>query len=221
MACAYEWMAPPVVQHPAYPCKPLSLVQRPPTRDPVSLVQRSPTSDPVCCNACSFPITGFRYNYCSYNLHPYCAGISPHLYIQHPHGPPHLATLMFFPPYLSGQFTCDICKKLGGSHWLYRCTVCDDFDAHLGCAINAAQLQFRLHPAQYCPPMTPVDGPYNSGGGGGGTAYASPPSSDPWKKIGKCMWAALRLSDLAFGTGGLINLGSSLFDTMDHLLGDS
>ncbi|XP_031496094.1 uncharacterized protein LOC116261462 [Nymphaea colorata] len=134
--------------------------------------------------------------------------------------PPHLATLMFFPPYLSGQFTCDICRKLGGSHWLYRCTVFDDFDTHLGCAINAAQLQFRLHPAQYCPPMTPVYRPSNSGGGGG-TAYASTPSSDPWKKIGKCMWAALRLSDLAFGTGGLINLGSSLFDTLDQLLGDS
>ncbi|KAF3784655.1 hypothetical protein EJ110_NYTH28869 [Nymphaea thermarum] len=207
MASAYEWMAPPAVRHPAHPCKPLSLVQMP------------PTPDLVRCNACSFPISGFSYNCGSYNLHPYCAGISLHLYIQHPHlpGPPHLATLMFFPPYQNGQFTCNICRKWGGSHWLYRCTVCNDFDAHLGCAMNAAQLQFQVHP-QYNPPTTPVYPPYNSGGGGS-TAYASTPSSDPGKKFGKCMWAVVRLADLALGTGGLIDLGSSLFNNMDLLSG--
>ncbi|KAF3784653.1 hypothetical protein EJ110_NYTH28865 [Nymphaea thermarum] len=126
-------------------------------------------------------------------------------------------TLIFSPPYPNRQFTCDICKYPGGSHWLYRCTDCHGFDAHLGCAIKASQFQFQLHPAPYRPPLTPVYPPYNSGGGGG-TAYASTPSSDRWIKIGNCNWVVGRLGGLGTAAS-LMNIGSTLIETLNQLSG--
>ncbi|KAL3815032.1 hypothetical protein ACJIZ3_016300 [Penstemon smallii] len=45
----------------------------------------------------------------------------------------HRLNLTFESPYGTKSFSCDICKRNGADHWLYRCDSCG-FDAHLNCA---------------------------------------------------------------------------------------
>lgn len=45
----------------------------------------------------------------------------------------HKLELTFGSPYPTKDFCCDICKRVGFDHWIYRCNLCA-FDSHLHCA---------------------------------------------------------------------------------------
>ncbi|CAN6481489.1 unnamed protein product [Victoria cruziana] len=143
--------------------------------------------------------------------------MSTHLYIHHrphQHEVAHPFVLMFYPPYLSGKFICNLCRETGGCHWLYRCTICDNFDAHLGCAIRAAQLQFQLPQLQSFLPTPPA----GAGLHDSRMPQIPMPSSDLWKKLAEAMLIALRLGNLASNIGGFVDVGSTVIETLQQLL---
>ncbi|KVI03546.1 uncharacterized protein LOC112512274 [Cynara cardunculus var. scolymus] len=85
------------------------------------------------CNACGTHGNGFSYHCsdCQIDLHTTCALMPPSVnHTAHDH----TLGLCFTPPYENQGFSCDICKKPGSNHWLYRCGLCD-FDAHMKCAM--------------------------------------------------------------------------------------
>ncbi|KAL7158207.1 hypothetical protein ABFS83_02G126800 [Erythranthe nasuta] len=85
------------------------------------------------CDACFEPGKGFSYSCepCGIDLHILCA--STPLSVTNATCHPHKLDLAFGSPYDTKNFSCDVCKKIGGDHWLYRCGLCG-FDAHLTCA---------------------------------------------------------------------------------------
>ncbi|XVF55998.1 hypothetical protein PTKIN_Ptkin06aG0080900 [Pterospermum kingtungense] len=90
------------------------------------------------CNACGKLGTGFCYHCkdCQLDIHTLCIN-KPSSVKTSTH--PHKLELCFSPPYRRKKFQCDICKKLGSNHWLYRCGSCK-YDVHMNCAM-ANQLQ--------------------------------------------------------------------------------
>lgn len=93
------------------------------------------------CNACGKLGAGFCYHckHCRLDIHTLCidnpssVNVSTHL---------HTLELCFTPPYSRKKFKCDICKKSGSNHWLYRCGACN-YDVHMNCALSN-----QLQPAQ-------------------------------------------------------------------------
>ncbi|KAL9175671.1 hypothetical protein ABFS82_02G126600 [Erythranthe guttata] len=85
------------------------------------------------CDACFEPGKGFSYSckHCGIDLHILCA--STPLSVTNATCHPHKLDLTSGSPYDTKNFSCDVCKKIGGDHWLYRCGPCG-FDAHLTCA---------------------------------------------------------------------------------------
>ena len=96
------------------------------------------------CDACGKQGNGFSYHcgVCNIDLHILCA--SKPLFLNH-QSHHHRLALSFSPPYHNKSFSCDICRQIGTSHWLYRCDECE-FDAHLSCATAtpAAPIQAPL-----------------------------------------------------------------------------
>lgn len=87
------------------------------------------------CKACGKPGSGFAFNcgICHQSYHSLCS-VLPLSTSHHSH--PHVLNLEFSPPYDSVKaFRCDICRRLGYDHWLYRCGPCG-FDVHLDCALS-------------------------------------------------------------------------------------
>ncbi|XP_077219624.1 protein VACUOLELESS GAMETOPHYTES-like [Tasmannia lanceolata] len=112
---------PHLIQHPADPNHALSLLPYPAYPEGY-----------FNCDACGRRGDGFSYHCgrCNFDVHILCASMP--LSINH-QAHCHTLNLAFFPPYQNKGFSCDICKRLGSNHWLYRCETCE-FDAHLGCA---------------------------------------------------------------------------------------
>ncbi|XP_058080158.1 protein VACUOLELESS GAMETOPHYTES-like [Magnolia sinica] len=112
---------PQLINHPSDPHHPLSLFPLP--AYPEGFFN---------CDACSRRGNGFSYHcgVCDLDIHILCASMP--LSVSHP-AHHHPLNLVFFPPYESKGFSCDICENLGASHWLYRCSTCE-FDAHMVCA---------------------------------------------------------------------------------------
>ncbi|EYU27131.1 hypothetical protein MIMGU_mgv1a025308mg [Erythranthe guttata] len=73
------------------------------------------------CDACFEKGKGFSYNCdpCGIDLNILCA-IMP-LCVTNATCHPHKLDLTFGSPFLTKRFSCNVCKKLGGDHWLYRC----------------------------------------------------------------------------------------------------
>ncbi|XP_047338748.1 uncharacterized protein LOC124942313 isoform X2 [Impatiens glandulifera] len=112
---------PPSITHPSHPYHPLFLT-------PTSTYPGGQFS----CDACKIHSAGFSYHCssCSFDLHIKCV-IRPLIKNHHLH--PHPLDLTFAPPYGDGSgFSCDVCRHVGTSHWLYRCKDCE-FDVHLDC----------------------------------------------------------------------------------------
>lgn len=113
---------PQLINHPAHqPDHPLTLLPVP--TYPGALFN---------CDACGRRGHGFNYHcaLCDFDLHMLCAS-KPLVFFHSSH--PHQLQLTFHPPYNTHGFSCDICRKIGTNHWLYRCAPCG-FDAHLDCA---------------------------------------------------------------------------------------
>ncbi|KAL7120689.1 hypothetical protein ACP275_02G137600 [Erythranthe tilingii] len=96
------------------------------------------------CDACGEAGKCFSYHCkpCGVDLHVLCAAVP--LTLTHASHHMHKLDLTFESPYDTKDFSCDICKKPGGDHWLYRCSPCG-FDAHLSCARGAPPVSPRLH----------------------------------------------------------------------------
>ncbi|TXG50956.1 hypothetical protein EZV62_023480 [Acer yangbiense] len=127
---------PQLINHPSHPYHPLNLLPTPPY--PGGLFN---------CDGCGCHGRGFSYhcNQCDFDVHILCAS-KPLSLMHHLHA--HKLELTFDPPYQTKGFSCDICRKLGSNHWLYRCNFCE-FDAHLDCAsnsISAPQVQAQTQP---------------------------------------------------------------------------
>ncbi|KAH9780789.1 hypothetical protein KPL71_008220 [Citrus sinensis] len=130
---------PQLITHPSHPAHSLSLVPTP--IYPAGIFN---------CDGCGRQGHGFSYHctHCDFDLHILCA-TKPLTLIHQSH--PHQLQLTFDPPYYTKGFSCDICKKVGSAHWLYRCSLCE-FDAHLDCAANLlaqpihTQHQYSLNP---------------------------------------------------------------------------
>ncbi|KAF9624046.1 hypothetical protein IFM89_007744 [Coptis chinensis] len=131
------------IQHPAHPNHDLTL----------SLVPLYQT----LCNACGEQVkgTGFFYQCCDCRLmlHVLCASVPTSVKHQ-THS--HPLKLTFNPPYQTVGFSCDICRKLGSNHWLYRCNSCG-FDAHLHCAAPKPRISEVSHQVMSSQPQTPVE----------------------------------------------------------------
>ncbi|XP_070032228.1 protein VACUOLELESS GAMETOPHYTES-like isoform X1 [Nicotiana tomentosiformis] len=96
------------------------------------------------CDACGENGDGFSYHCktCGTDLHILCA-VFPQCVTHWSHH--HQLDLKFSPPYPGKSFCCDICKKVGTNHWLYRCQTCG-FDAHLNCTtLQAPPHQSHIH----------------------------------------------------------------------------
>lgn len=88
------------------------------------------------CDACGEIGDGFSYHCkpCGNDLHILCSVIP--LSITHA-SHVHKLELTFGSHYPTKDFCCDICKRVGSDHWIYRCNLCA-FDAHLHCAKSVA-----------------------------------------------------------------------------------
>lgn len=98
------------------------------------------------CDLCLKEGHGQHYHCTScrdFDLHPACARITTEIKsFAHPHG------LVLQPPYSRGSNAmCDGCLEcLGGSQWVYRCSVGCDFDLHALCSKLAQKICHPLHP---------------------------------------------------------------------------
>ncbi|KAL5815389.1 hypothetical protein ACOSQ4_026030 [Xanthoceras sorbifolium] len=122
---------PQLINHPSHPSHSLTLLPTPPYPGGV-----------FNCDGCGSHGHGFSYhcNHCDFDVHILCA--SKPLFLMH-HLHAHKLELTFESPYQTKGFSCDICRKLGSNHWLYRCSLCE-FDAHVDCAsvvVKAPQAQ--------------------------------------------------------------------------------
>ncbi|XP_073030339.1 uncharacterized protein [Primulina eburnea] len=90
------------------------------------------------CDACGKNGDGFSYHCkpCGNDLHILCSAMP--LSITHS-SHVHKLELTFGSPYPTKDFCCDICKKVGSDHWIYRCNLCA-FDAHLHCAKSVSPM---------------------------------------------------------------------------------
>ncbi|XVE96122.1 hypothetical protein REPUB_Repub02eG0194100 [Reevesia pubescens] len=86
------------------------------------------------CNACGKLGTGFCYHCedCQLDIHTLCIYKPSSVNTSSHH---HTLELCFSPPYSKKKFQCDICKKFGSNHWLYRCGSCK-YDVHMNCAMS-------------------------------------------------------------------------------------
>ncbi|XP_077246166.1 uncharacterized protein LOC143886070 [Tasmannia lanceolata] len=107
------------------------------------------------CDACGRTGDGFAYHCgpCNLDIHILCASMPLSLNHQAHH---HTLNLALFPPYQNKGFSCDICKRFGSNHWLYRCEACE-FDAHLGCATAKTRplAQVQIQQLQVLQQQTP------------------------------------------------------------------
>ncbi|KAJ4838569.1 hypothetical protein Tsubulata_040248 [Turnera subulata] len=113
---------PSLITHPAHPMHTLTLLPKP-----------AYPSGSFRCDGCGgYQSHGFNYhcNYCDFDVHITCA--TKPLSLAH-QSHPHQLSLVFQSPYHSKGFSCDICRRIGSNHWLYRCGPCG-FDVHLECA---------------------------------------------------------------------------------------
>ncbi|XVF75923.1 hypothetical protein PTKIN_Ptkin13bG0225800 [Pterospermum kingtungense] len=108
------------------------------------------------CNACGKLGRGFCYHCkdCQLVIHTLCINKPSSVNTSTHH---HTLELCFSPPYSKKKFQCDICKKLGSNHWLYRCDSCK-YDVHMNCAMSN-----QLQPATEIPQakqqiLCPTDG---------------------------------------------------------------
>ncbi|XP_068640752.1 protein VACUOLELESS GAMETOPHYTES-like [Aristolochia californica] len=113
----------PKIIHPFHPNHPLILFASPVYPEGV-----------FACNACGREGSGFCYHCtkCEVDIDIICASMK--LSVNHD-AHLHPLILVFSPPYASKDFVCDICKKPGSDHWLYRCSGCQ-FDAHTTCGMS-------------------------------------------------------------------------------------
>ncbi|XP_028092868.1 F-box protein At5g07610-like [Camellia sinensis] len=86
----------------------------------------------IDCSGCNLPCSGviFVCSQCKFFLHQQCFLASRS--INHPSHPIHPLTLVPYPTYTSGSFTCDSCGQ-SGSGFCFSCSSCD-FDLHIHCA---------------------------------------------------------------------------------------
>ncbi|KAL7158217.1 hypothetical protein ABFS83_02G127800 [Erythranthe nasuta] len=88
----------------------------------------------IHCSGCKSAGSGNVYVcwQCNYFLHEHCFRSERSL--KHPSHPLHPLTLMPFPTYASGSFSCDSCS-LAGDGFSYSCSECE-IDIHVHCALN-------------------------------------------------------------------------------------
>ncbi|XP_073126870.1 uncharacterized protein [Henckelia pumila] len=98
------------------------------------------------CDACGEIGDGFSYHCkpCGNDLHILCSALP--LSVSHATHV-HKLELTFGSPYPTKDFCCDICKRVGSDHWIYRCNLCG-FDAHLHCASKVGTSTTRSAPDQ-------------------------------------------------------------------------
>ncbi|CAL5328381.1 unnamed protein product [Camellia sinensis] len=86
----------------------------------------------IDCSGCNLPCSGviFVCSQSKFFLHQQCFLASRS--INHPSHPIHPLTLVPYPTYASGSFTCDSCGQ-SGSGFCFSCSSCD-FDLHIHCA---------------------------------------------------------------------------------------
>ncbi|KAJ4961728.1 hypothetical protein NE237_021638 [Protea cynaroides] len=96
-----------------------------------NLQQQRPTSKLPPCAACKQESSGIFYicKTCNFILHHSCS-TKPQL-INHPSDPNHPLTLLPFPAYPDGTFTCDACG-LQDNGFCYHCRACC-LDLHIHC----------------------------------------------------------------------------------------
>ncbi|XP_058080160.1 uncharacterized protein LOC131228494 [Magnolia sinica] len=113
---------PPMINHPSHVAHPLTLFSSPIYPEGV-----------FTCNACGKQGAGFCYHckVCELDIHILCAAMKLSVTHEAHH---HTLNLEFSPPYHNKSFSCDICKRTGSNHWLYRCNICE-FDAHMSCGV--------------------------------------------------------------------------------------
>ncbi|KAA8521020.1 hypothetical protein F0562_011692 [Nyssa sinensis] len=101
---------------------------------PLIICDHNEKYSPVLCSACVFPIKDLNLIYvcleCKRLLHETCTNFPEE--IKHPFHPQHPLALLTRPPYESGTFGCDACRR-GSSGFTYNCSQCQ-FDLDIHCA---------------------------------------------------------------------------------------
>ncbi|CAK7327917.1 unnamed protein product [Dovyalis caffra] len=150
---------PALITHPSHPIHPLTLFSTP--------VYPGGSFN---CDGCGRQGTGFSYHCttCDFDVHMMCA-TNPLSLAHQSH--PHQLNLAFYPPYQTKGFSCDICRRIGSNHWLYRCGACE-FDAHMECAmrVNNTPLPHLQHTSSL-PAANSVNIQYQQRPGPGGGDY--------------------------------------------------
>ncbi|XP_009591761.1 protein VACUOLELESS GAMETOPHYTES [Nicotiana tabacum] len=109
--------------------------------------------DQVICSGCEHDLSGgsayacTKMN-CNFILHDSCFELPRQ--IKHKSHPKHTLTLLFFPPYDDGEFTCDACGNSGHA-FTFHCEKCK-FDLHVECA-SLPEIEERKdhqHPLTLC-----------------------------------------------------------------------
>ncbi|XP_043717971.1 uncharacterized protein LOC122665906 [Telopea speciosissima] len=110
----------------------------------INLQQQQPTFNMPLCAMCKLQHSGLIYicKTCNFILHISCSQ-RPQL-INHPSDPNHLLTLLPFPAYPDGTFTCDACG-LQDNGFCYHCKACT-LDLHIHCASMPISLNHKAHP---------------------------------------------------------------------------
>ncbi|KAH7863967.1 hypothetical protein Vadar_024116 [Vaccinium darrowii] len=95
-------------------------------------IHQIPEGETINCSGCNGATSGAVYECmpCKFFLHVQC--FHANRSIDHPSHPHHPLTLVPYPTYPSGSFTCYSCSELG-SGFSFSCSACD-FDLHVHCA---------------------------------------------------------------------------------------
>ncbi|KAI8545713.1 hypothetical protein RHMOL_Rhmol07G0060000 [Rhododendron molle] len=96
------------------------------------IIHQMPEGETIDCSGCNLATSGAVYAcmQCKFFLHEKCFHATRS--INHPSHPLHHLTLVPYPTYPTGYFTCDSCSELG-SGFSFTCSTCD-FDLHVHCA---------------------------------------------------------------------------------------
>ncbi|XP_066344366.1 protein VACUOLELESS GAMETOPHYTES-like [Miscanthus floridulus] len=128
------------VRHPAHPEHPLSLRLATPYQSGI-----------YTCDACRTGGHEFvlHCQHCQFDLHLPCAALPAEVVASRAHPHPHPLRLAYDNPHRGGQgvvIICTVCRQgIIPEQWLYGCHRCDDFAAHVGCAVPDAQIK-RVYP---------------------------------------------------------------------------
>ncbi|KAJ4961720.1 hypothetical protein NE237_021630 [Protea cynaroides] len=108
-----------------------------------NIQQHQPTSNLPPCAACKHPPSGPIYTCrtCNFILHLSCSERPQ--FITHTCDPNHTLTLLPFPAYPDGAFTCDACG-LQDNCFSYHCRICS-LDLHIHCASMPNSLNHQAH----------------------------------------------------------------------------